>query len=60
MIYGKLVFVEDPSVLIGSLMVGILPYGSSPTKRPQHVIFFESRQIQDLWLKMPYNKTLLN
>ena len=48
----------NSSVVIGSLLVGILPYESFPWKRSEAVYFFisESLQIQNL----PHNKLLSN
>ena len=58
LLYGK----ANPSVLIGSFLVGISPYGPFPWKRSSAAYFFvfESRKIQNKHSRVPYNKLLTN
>ena len=58
LLYGK----ANPSVLIGSFLVGILPYGPFPWKRSQTVYFLFSKtgKFKTSMARVPYNKLLTN
>ena len=58
LLYGKV----NPSVLIGSFLVGISPYGPFPWKRSEAVYFLFSKagKLKTSMVRVPYNKLLTN
>ena len=58
LLYGKV----NPSLLIGSFLVRISPYGPFPWKRSSAVYFFfrKPANSKHAWPRVPYNKLLTN
>ena len=58
LLYGKV----NPSVLIGSFLVGISPYGPFPWQRSEAVYFLFSKagKLKTSMVRVPYNKLLTN
>ena len=58
LLYGKV----NPSVLIGSFLVGISPYGPFPWKRSEAVYFLFSKagKLKTSIVRVTYNKLLTN
>ena len=58
LLYGKV----NPSILIGSFLVGISPYGPFPWKRSEAVYFLFSKagKLKTSMVRVPYNKVLTN